>query len=1180
MRRYLALLLCLAPLGLLAQEAVTPDATERDRGFLTGLIEDKLSGAGRSVRLDGFAGALSSRATFEQLTIADDQGVWLTLRDGAIRWNRAALLRGRIDIAEMTAAEIDLPRRPMTRKTPSQAKGFSLPELPVSVDIGKLNAARVRLGAPIMGVAAEVQLTGALRLAGGEGSADIAVTRVDGQSGTLSLKGSYANATREATLDLLLKEAANGIAVELLDIPGRPSAELAAHGSGMIDQFRADVSLRTEGQPRVAGHVQFGSSTDAAGGVTRSFMTALSGDITPLFLPEYQEFFGDDMSLEADGQLLPSGQMDLTRLVVDSRGVDLTGRLSLNPERLPLQAAITLRVGLADGGDVLLPIPGEKTLVSAADLRLRYDSRKNNGWTLDGTMAGFKRPGMTLGALDLSGSGRVDLRQAGAGSIGGNLKFAATGIAQEDAALQQALGPAIKGSTALIWRQGDRLQLRSLSVEGQGYSAGGELTVDGLESGVELVADLGADVADLGRFSGLAGRELGGSGKVTAKGSYGLLSGIADAEVMVAGRDLKASVAELDNLLKGDARFAASIRRDEAGTNIRSASLNAQTLTATAEGLISSTDSDIRARLAFTDLSALGGKYRGGLTAETTIKGPAEAREIALTAAGNGLGIGQAEADRIIGGRSDLSLSVVQKGTVIELRDFALKNGQVTLDAHGETSNQGQIVMLSSRLRDMALFAPDFPGPLTLDGKIAQTASGYALDLAASGPGNTKAAIAGTAAADFSKVDLGIDGGAQAAMINPFIEPTNVAGPVNFDLRLNGAPALSSLSGKVGLQNASLVAPVFGVELGSVNVTADLAGERAALSASAQVKGGGTVRVSGPVGLAPPFDGDLSIELASVRLRDPELYDTDVSGALKVSGPLSGGARISGNIVLGTTELRIPSTGFGSHAQLDNITHVAEPAAVRKTRERAGLVDTGGSAKAPMQPFGLDVTISAPRQIFVRGRGLDAEMGGSLKVGGTTDNVVPSGQFDLIRGRLDMLGKRFTIDEGLIQLQGALTPYVRFGATTENGGIRATILIEGDATAPEITFQSTPDLPQEEVISHLLFARSLTNLSPFQAAQLASAVATLAGRGGEGIVSKLRKSFGFDDLDLTSAEDGSTGVRVGKYLSEKVYTDVDIGSGGTTELNINLELRRDLTVRGTVGADGTGGVGVFFERDY
>ena len=179
-----------------------------------------------------------------------------------------------------------------------------------------------------------------------------------------------------------------------------------------------------------------------------------------------------------------------------------------------------------------------------------------------------------------------------------------------------------------------------------------------------------------------------------------------------------------------------------------------------------------------------------------------------------------------------------------------------------------------------------------------------------------------------------------------------------------------------------------------------------------------------------------------------------------------------------------------------------------------------------------------------------------------------------------MLGKRFTIDEGLIQLQGALTPYIRFSATTQSEGIQATILIDGDATAPDISFLSAPELPQEEVISRLLFSKSLSNLSAFQAAQLASAVATLAGKGGEGIVSKLRQSFGLDDLDLASDEAGNTSVRVGKYISEKVYTNVAVGSDGKTELSINLDVRPGLTVRGTAASDNSSGVGIYFEKDY
>ncbi len=734
MRRVLYLaLFFFAPAAVIAQDSAT---TERDRSYLTALIEDNLSGAGRSVRLDGFAGALSSRATFDQLSIADDEGVWITVRNGAISWNRSALLSGRIEIEEMSAEEIDLPRRPASSNTPSEATGFSLPELPVAVSIGALRADRVVLGQPIMGVAAEVQLKASAKLEGGEGSADLDITRIDGQQGSLVLSGAYSNATRDAKLDLLVKEAAGGIAVDLLGIPGRPSAELAIHGSGVIDAFRTDISVRTDGQPRVSGQIQLSAEAGKDGALTRGFQAQLAGDVTPLFLPEYRDFFGDDVSLEAEGRRLPTGEMDLSRLVIDSEGVDLTGRLSLTSEGLPLQAAMTLRVGVVSGGEVLLPIPGNQTFVRSADLKLRYDQAKGNGWTLDGTMSELRQPSISIANLALGGSGRIATgSKLAPGLIGGTVRFDAQGIEPADPGLRQAIGPNISGKTVFSWQQGGKLRFPALEVTGQGYGATANFAIDGLDSGVEVAGRLTASVADLARFEGLAGRSVGGSGNVSVQGSYGILSGIVDGDIDLRGRDLSISQAEVDNLLKGDSRLTASVRRDQEGTRIRSSSLTASTLKAAATGLIASKTSDLTADLDFSDLSALGGRYRGALKASATMKGPAEARDIAMSATGNRLAVGQAEIDRIIGSPSALSLAVVQKGNAVELRSFSLKNDEVSVEATGASSGAGQVIDLTSRLRDMSLLAPGFPGPLTLSGKIDQQESGYRVRLERIGSG-------------------------------------------------------------------------------------------------------------------------------------------------------------------------------------------------------------------------------------------------------------------------------------------------------------------------------------------------------------------------------------------------------------------------------------------------------------
>lgn len=118
------------------------------------------------------------------------------------------------------------------------------------------------------------------------------------------------------------------------------------------------------------------------------------------------------------------------------------------------------------------------------------------------------------------------------------------------------------------------------------------------------------------------------------------------------------------------------------------------------------------------------------------------------------------------------------------------------------------------------------------------------------------------------------------------------------------------------------------------------------------------------------------------------------------------------------------------------------------------------------------------------------------------------------------------------------------------------------------------------MLAQLLFGRDLQSISALQAAQLAAAVASLAGKGGEGIVGRLRKGFGLDDLDLTTDSQGNVSFKAGKYLSKRVYTEVEVDQKGQSKINLNLDLKKNVTVRGSVGADGQSGIGAFIEKDY
>ncbi|MFT3690497.1 translocation/assembly module TamB domain-containing protein [Paenirhodobacter sp.] len=1180
--RKLALIFMLSlPLPLLAQEAPTTDESDRDRSWLTGMIEDNLSGAGRTVRLDGFQGALSSRATFDQLTISDDQGVWLTIRNGAMQWSRSALLTGRIEIGELSAAEIDLPRLPVTPPDEDAAAPevtpFALPDLPVSVNVGKLTAQKVMLGAPLLGEEVAFDLDGSLSLSGGTGKTVMKVNRIGGPKGQFSFNAGFANDTRQLSLDLLVDEAAGGIVAKKVGLPGEPALTLAVAGSGPLDNFNSDIVLSTDGQPRLSGKVILGSHTpEGATAADSTFDANLAGDITPMLPEEYRAFFGNHVAFVLTGAQKPDGMLNLTKLGVTADAFTLDGQLDLLASGMPSRFDLTAKLGLASGTPVLLPVSGEPMRVQDGTIALSYDQSQSARWTLDGVVNGLDRSDVKIAALTLAGGGTIT--PTGTPAADGQVTFTADGLALADPALAEAVGARLRGSTGFAWTENQPLKLSGLDLSAKDLTLAGDIGIDNLSNGVDVTADLRLDAQRLANFARVAGMPLAGAARGTVTGTATLLTGAFDLTADIAGQDLKIGQQQVDNLLAGASKITASARRDEKGLTLRSLTANARNLTAEAQGLLATGTTDLNAKIAMPDLAVLGGGYRGAVNLTATVKDQNGERRYAANGTAHGVAIGNEQLDRLLAGNTTLSAEAADAGKGILLRALKLNNPQLQVTAEGDPSRMN----VSARLANAALLEPNLPGPVTVTGTLGQTGNSYRLDLRGTAPGETQATVTGTIAADMSASDLTIRGNTQMALANAFITPQSVEGPLSFDLRMNGRPGLAALSGRISAAGGRITVPGAGLALEGLDLRADLAQSRMQLTASGNVKGGGSLRLSGPVALTAPYNADLRIDLNGMRLRDPQLYDTRISGGLTIAGPMTGGAMIRGALTLDETEIRVPSGGLGGAAAIPEMRHLAEGAASRSTRARAGLLgeengkENGGGGAG----FGLDITVAAPHSLFVRGRGLDAELGGQIRLTGTTSHIVPIGNFSLIRGRLSVLAKRFDLTDGTITMQGAMVPWISFTATTNTADTAIALKLEGDATEPALTITSSPELPEEEVLARLLFDKGLTNLSALQAAQLASSVAALAGKGGDGIMGRLRQNFGLDDFDVGTDAQGNATVKAGKYISEKAYTDVTLDGRGETTLNLNLDVTRAITARGSVGSDGNSSVGLFFEKDY
>ncbi|MBW3241409.1 translocation/assembly module TamB domain-containing protein [Epibacterium sp. DP7N7-1] len=514
--------------------------------------------------------------------------------------------------------------------------------------------------------------------------------------------------------------------------------------------------------------------------------------------------------------------------------------------------------------------------------------------------------------------------------------------------------------------------------------------------------------------------------------------------------------------------------------------------------------------------------------------------------------------------------------------------GEITGPAGASAKVDGQFdeadgsarVNYDAMVRQLQQIVPGLDGVLTAKGDASRTGGVWTIESTADGPLGIDSRVAGTWDETQSIADITAKGSLRLEGANAFLKPNLIKGLARFDLALRGPAQLNSLSGTVTTSDAQLVLPQAAQAIDGISTRIALNNGSASLALSARPRDGGRVEVNGPVSLSAPYSGDLRISLSDVVLTDNLSYDTSLGGQLRLSGPLAGNSSLTGRIDVGETSFNLNTAGGAvSAAPIPPIRHKGQSRAQIATRSRAGLIETGSGGSGGNSNIALDVLINAPNKIFARGRGLNAELGGAITLRGTTSNLAPSGQIGLIRGTFDILGRRLNLDEGRITLLGDLKPYLEFvsSANTEQG--TATLSISGQVDSPQIEVTSEPPRPSEEALALLLFGDNIQDISPLALARLASSALTLSGRGG-GANKALRNSTGADNVDIGVDNLGVGQLGLGGYLADNIYTDVNVTAEGNSELSINLDLTKSLTVTGKADSEGETGLGVFFKRDY
>ncbi|WP_224703387.1 translocation/assembly module TamB domain-containing protein [Devosia aquimaris] len=678
------------------------------------------------------------------------------------------------------------------------------------------------------------------------------------------------------------------------------------------------------------------------------------------------------------------------------------------------------------------------------------------------------------------------------------------------------------------------------------------------------------------------------------------VSGLKVNDIAVASADVSASIGDLFGVPMVDGAINAR--------GVAAAGLDIDTLAAKASQSGDTTRFDAQAALATgTNVDVAGALtptqdgYRLALDRAALQQGQLAARlaqptvvqvagsSVSLDAVRFNVGSGSITASGSAGERLNIALDVTALPLSIAntiLPELGLAG---TLNAQAQVTGTGSNPQVQFSARADGIGAAAINGfgitPLSLSANGSYANNSVTLaSLTAQGQGGLSVTGSGTVPLSGGGLNVALRGSAPLALGNRFVADRGgqLSGVVNIEAQVSGSLAAPQYGGRVTTNGAGYVDPELNLRLVGIAASARLDGQSLRIdSISANLASGGSVSGSGTVGLTGGFPADVRVGLNSARYADGNLFVATVSGDLALTGNLAGSPLLSGAVRVEKADITVPEN-FGGGATLIDVDHVAAPRAVEQTLQRARIDDRTGAPIPQTRPKGvvLDITVSAPNQIFIRGRGLDAEVGGSVRITGPIGDIQPVGAFSLNRGRLSILGQRVTFESGTVTLVGDLDPVLNLVARTQGEGITVFVTVSGRASNIDVSFSSSPMLPQDEVLSRLIFKRSMGELSPLQLAKLAGAAAELVGGGGNGLVDSLRGAAGLADLDVVTDDKGNVAVQAGTYLQDNVYLGVQAGAGGQSKVTINLDVTDDLKVTGAANQNGNTSLGVFYERDY
>jgi translocation and assembly module TamB len=440
----------------------------------------------------------------------------------------------------------------------------------------------------------------------------------------------------------------------------------------------------------------------------------------------------------------------------------------------------------------------------------------------------------------------------------------------------------------------------------------------------------------------------------------------------------------------------------------------------------------------------------------------------------------------------------------------------------------------------------------------------------------------------------------------------NVTGTIQADVRVTGSGLDPHLDGYVDLQNGAFAVPQANVSFSGMTTRIELQPDLIRVPKFQILdQHANPLTIQGELATHERSVGavNVSLDADDFKIIDNELGNVHLESHLKVTGEVRH-PRLVGEVRTDAARLEIDrilllfASPYSDEALPDVVsaqeTTTSAKGADEATRDALARGRELSAEKAPQQnataPSGpapqtgifsaleMDVHVVAPDNLVVRGNDLrpggataaqvgsvNATVGLDVQVGKRENGPITlRGTANTVRGFYEFQGRRFTIQrDGTLKFNGLprINPDVDVVAERliPNSGVTARIHLTGTARAPQIALSSDPPLDEADILSLIVFNRSVNELGTGERATLAE---TAGGIASGFVASSLGRSIGkaldIDLFEITTSDDitgdAAGGVTLGKQISDKAFVRFrqQFGQRSFTEFMLEYQLAKFL----------------------